>query len=121
MFYYRGVFAFVMHLIFYLSQIETFLLNKSINLIFRHVPCHPSIWTWINSIKKKEETTAINIEQEEHQNRLTRPRHRCRIKRDNDLLNLKKELENHVIDFDEYCRRLRHFSYAYLDILEAEK
>jgi len=87
--------------------------------MFSHIPCRPSIWIWIISIQEKEESIAINIEQEEYQNRLTRPRHRCRIERDEDLFKLKNDFENNLIDIEEYCRRLRHFSYSYLDTLDA--
>ena len=76
---------------------------------------------WIHSIQSIEESIAISIEQEEHQNRLTRPRHRNRIQRDKDLWELKNNFEEDFIDFEEYCRRLRSISYAYLSSIDKEK
>ena len=40
-----------------------------------------------------DETATIAIEQEEYQNRQTRPRQRRNIRKDEDLLNLKAEYE----------------------------
>ena len=70
------------------------------------------------SIQDLDETTTIAIEQEEHQNRQTRPRHRRNIQRDEDLLNLKSKLEKNLIDIYEYCFELRYVSYSYIKVLE---
>lgn len=59
-----------------------------------------------------DETATIAIEQEEYQNRQTRPRQRRNIRKDENLLNLKTEYEKQLINFEEYCRRLRHTSYS---------
>lgn len=90
------------------------------NVISRHIPHRPSIWLWIHSIQSIEESTAISIEQENHQNRPTRPRQRKRIQRDMDLLKLKNDFEEDQIDFKEYCSRLRKFSYEYLSRFNKE-
>lgn len=88
--------------------------------MFRHIPHRPSIWIWIHSIQSIEESTAICIEQEEHQNRPTRPRQRKRIQRDMDLLTLKNDYEEDRIDFNEYCSQLRILSYEYLTRFDKE-
>ncbi|CAF1273158.1 unnamed protein product [Rotaria sp. Silwood1] len=84
----------------------------------RHFATKPNIWLWIMSIKDFDETTTIAIEQEEHQQRQTRPRHRKNIQRDQDLFNLKQKLEKQCIDIEEYCVQLRHFSYTYMKQLD---
>ena len=88
---------------------------------YRHIPHRPSIWIWIHSIQSIEESIAISIEQEEHQKRATRPRHRNRIQRDKDLWDLKNNYEEDFIDFEEYCRRVRKISYDYLSKIDKEK
>ena len=67
-----------------------------------------------------EESIAIAIEQEEHQNRLTEPRHRNRIQRDLELKKLKDDFEDDVINFDEYCSRLRKVAYEYMSRFDKE-
>ncbi|CAF5136718.1 unnamed protein product [Rotaria sp. Silwood1] len=84
----------------------------------RHFATKPNIWLWIMSIKDFDETTTIAIEQEEHQQRQTRPRHRKNIQRDQDLFSLKQKLEKQYIDIEEYCVQLRHFSYTYMKQLD---
>ena len=69
-------------------------------------------------MKDIEETATINIEHEYHQNRLVRHRHRARIQRNKDLLDLKDQYERHSIDLDEYCDHLRVYSYIYLNSVE---
>lgn len=61
-----------------------------------------------------EESITISIEQEEHQNRITKPRHRSRIQRDLDLWGFKNNYEEDLLDFDEYCHNLRKISYQYM-------
>jgi uncharacterized protein YhaN len=70
------------------------------------------------AIQDLDETTTIAIEQEEHQNRQTKPRHRRNIRKDEDLFNLKIEYEKQLIDLEEYCRKLRHTSYSYIDSID---
>jgi hypothetical protein len=87
------------------------------NIYSRH-PTKPNIWIWIKSVQESDESTTIAIEQEEHQHRQTRPRHRRNIQRDEDLFNLKSKFEKQLIDINEYCFELRYFSYSYLKILD---
>ncbi|CAF3137818.1 unnamed protein product [Rotaria sp. Silwood2] len=77
-------------------QLKTLILSK------------PNIWCWIMSIQDLNETTTIAIEQEEHQNRLTRPRKRQNIQRDENLFDLKCQFEKKIIDIEKYCSGLRH-------------
>ncbi|CAF3348916.1 unnamed protein product [Rotaria sp. Silwood2] len=96
-------------------------LFNSFLMYFRrtHFTTKPNIWLWIMLIKDFDETTTIAIEQEEHQQRQTRLRHRKNIQRDQDLFELKQKLEKQHIDIEGYCILLRHFSYTYMKQLDA--
>jgi hypothetical protein len=76
------------------------------------------MWLWIMSIQDSDETTTIAIEQEEHQNRQTRPRQRKHIERDEYLLDLKNNFEKKLIDIEEYSNKLRYVSYLYLSSID---
>ncbi|CAF3900866.1 unnamed protein product [Rotaria sordida] len=73
----------------------------------------PNIWLWIMSIQDLDESTIIAIEQEEHQNRQTRPRQRQNIERDEDLLDLKRKFQTHIIDIEELAKEIVNRLYAY--------
>ncbi|CAF1317084.1 unnamed protein product [Rotaria sordida] len=73
----------------------------------------PNIWLWIMSIQDLDESTIIAIEQEEHQNRQTRPRQRQNIERDEDLLDLKRKFQTHIIDIEEFAKEIVNRLYAY--------
>ena len=70
------------------------------------------------SVQDFDESTTIAMEQEEHQHRQTRPRHKQNIERDENLFNLKSKFERQIIDIEEYCVRLRHISYSYLNKID---
>lgn len=72
------------------------------------------------SIQDIDETTTISIEQEEYQNRPTRPRQRRNIQKDLNLFNLKVKLEEKKIDLEQYSVSLRHTSYSYLKKLDKQ-
>ncbi|CAF3512276.1 unnamed protein product [Rotaria sp. Silwood2] len=78
----------------------------------------PNIWLWIMSVQDFDESTTIAMEQEEHQHRQTRPRHKQNIERHENLFNLKSKFERQIIDIEEYCVRLRHISYSYLNKID---
>ena len=70
------------------------------------------------SVQDLDETTTIAVEQEEHQNRLTRPHQRRHIQRDENLFDLKCQFEKKIIDIEKYCSELRRISYSYLKTLD---
>ena len=78
----------------------------------------PNIWKWIMQIRKDDEQTIIRLEQENKQNKSTRPRKRKNIVRDICLSSLKTLYEQKLIDIEYYQPKIRSIVYAYIDVFE---
>ncbi|CAF1532648.1 unnamed protein product, partial [Rotaria magnacalcarata] len=78
----------------------------------------PNIWKWIMHIQKDDEQTIIRLEQENKQNRSTKPRKKKNLMHDISLSNLKASYEQNLIDIKEYQRKIRVISYSYINALE---
>ena len=92
-------------------------LKNSISLFSRLV-AKPNIWKWIMNVQKDDEQTIIRSEQENKQNRSTKPRKRNNVLRDIRLGDLKRSYEQNLLDIIQYQKTIRTISYRYIDALE---
>ncbi|CAF1017368.1 unnamed protein product [Rotaria sp. Silwood1] len=77
---------------------------------------HPDLWTWFNEIKSSKESVMIRHEQEQAQQRTTRPRKAIDIRDDAKLKAAKlKSLQDQ--DFESYGKVLRSICHRYIDVL----
>ncbi|CAF1182593.1 unnamed protein product [Rotaria sordida] len=95
------------------NAIEGF--HRAINT--RSTP-HPNIWKHILLKRELDEQTMISISQEIKQKRPTKTKRKCYRDYDNRLIEAKELLINRVIDLLEYQRRVRAFSYRYIQYHE---
>ena len=70
------------------------------------------------NVQNDDEQTIIRSEQENKQNRSTKPRKRNNIIRDIRLGDLKRSYEQNLLDIIQYQKTIRTISYRYIDALE---
>jgi hypothetical protein len=70
-----------------------------------HCPTHPNLGSWIKYIQESEESTMIRYEQEQAQQRSTRPRRLTSVTNDNILVQAKQDYLNDVLDLNGYQKK----------------
>ncbi|CAF0881313.1 unnamed protein product [Didymodactylos carnosus] len=83
-----------------------------------HCETHPHLWAWIRYIQESEESTMSRYEQEQAQQRTTRPRKRRTVNNDLRLTEAKKNYFNGRLDLEDYQATLRSLSYRYMVVLD---
>ncbi|CAF4965504.1 unnamed protein product [Rotaria magnacalcarata] len=83
-----------------------------------HCQSHPNLWAWIRYIQESEESIMVRVEQEEAQQRTTRPRRVKSVRNDNILIQAKEEYLNGLLDLSGYQRRLRPTFYRYIKLFD---
>ncbi|CAM4828978.1 unnamed protein product [Rotaria magnacalcarata] len=83
-----------------------------------HCQTHPNLWAWIRYIQESEESIMVRVEQEEAQQRTTRPRRIKSVRNDNILIQAKEEYLNGSLDLGGYQRRLRPTFYRYIKLFD---
>ncbi|CAF0899565.1 unnamed protein product [Didymodactylos carnosus] len=73
---------------------------------------------WIRYIQESEESTMSRYEQEQAQQRTTRPRKRRTVNNDLRLTEAKKNDFNGRLDLEDYQATLRSLSYRYMVVLD---
>jgi hypothetical protein len=87
-----------------------------------HCPTHPNLWAWIKYIQESEESTMIRVEQEQAQQRTTRPKKATSVANEKILIQVKQEYLDGLLDLIGYQKRIRSFCYRYIKVFaSAEK
>ncbi|CAF2181637.1 unnamed protein product [Rotaria magnacalcarata] len=88
--------------------------------LIARIRVHPDLWTWFNEIKSSEESVMIRHEQEQAQQRTTRPKKAINI-RDGAKLKAARLKYLQDQDFDSYRKVLCSICHRYIDVLSHSK